>query len=232
MYRRPLVDCFLMLTVVNKGMARKVVKASKEAGAEGGTTMIGRGTVPRGAKSFLGITIETEKEVILTVIGREGIDDVLKAVIEAGKLDKPGQGIAIVIDVKQVAGICHLCVLSEKNERRAAMECNLLYDLIVTIVNKGNSEAVVDASKKAGAEGGTIMFGRGTGIHEQAKLFGITIEPEKELVLTLVEREKTDSVLELVLKEAGLDQPGKGIAFVLEVERVAGISRLLRERQE
>jgi hypothetical protein len=53
MYRRPLVDCFLMLTVVNKGMARNVVKASKEAGAEGGTTMIGRGTVPRGAKSFL-----------------------------------------------------------------------------------------------------------------------------------------------------------------------------------
>jgi nitrogen regulatory protein PII len=109
------------------------------------------------------------------------------------------------------------------------MECDLLYDLIMTIVNKGYSETVVEASKKAGAEGGTIMFGRGTGIHEQAKLFGITIEPEKELVLTLVEREKTDSVLELVLKEAELDKPGRGIAFVLEVERVAGISRLLRQ---
>jgi nitrogen regulatory protein PII len=232
MYRRPLVDCCLMLTVVNKGMARKVVKASKEAGAEGGTTMIGRGTVPRGAKPFFGIPIEPEKEVILTVIGREQLEDVIKAVIEAGKLDKPGQGITFVIGVKQVGGICHVCVLSEKTERRAAMECNLLYDLIVTIVNKGYSETVVEASKKAGAEGGTIMFGRGTGIHEQAKLFGITIEPEKELVLTLVGREKTDSVLELVIREAELDKPGIGIAFVLEVERVAGISRLLREKQD
>ena len=35
------------------------------------------------------------------------------------------------------------------------------FDCIVTIVNKGHSEPVVEASRKAGAEGGTIIFGRG-----------------------------------------------------------------------
>ncbi|WEG17271.1 P-II family nitrogen regulator [Alkalihalophilus pseudofirmus] len=107
------------------------------------------------------------------------------------------------------------------------MNNKVLYDLIVTIVNKGYSEEVVEASKKAGAEGGTIVCGRGTGIHEQAKLFNITIEPEKELVLTLIDRSKTDEVLVAIEKYAELDKPGKGIAFVLEVERTIGINHIL-----
>jgi nitrogen regulatory protein PII len=98
------------------------------------------------------------------------------------------------------------------------------YDLIVTIVNKTQSEVVVEASKKAGAEGGTIIFGRGTGIREQAKLFGIIIEPEKELVLTLIRRDLTEKVLDSIVRDGELNKPGKGIAFVLEVEQVVGIN--------
>lgn len=98
------------------------------------------------------------------------------------------------------------------------------YDLIVTIVNKGRAEKVVEFSKKAGAEGGTILFGRGTGIHEKAKLFGIPIEPEKEIVLTLVPKDKTQGVLDTILKNTELCKPGKGITFVLPVDKVAGIN--------
>jgi len=101
------------------------------------------------------------------------------------------------------------------------------FDLIITIVNKGNSQKVVEAAKKAGADGGTLLFGRGTGIHEHAKLFGITIEPEKEVVLTLIKRDMCERVLDAIVLEADLNKPGKGIAFVLEVERVVGINHLL-----
>ncbi|NLF45221.1 MAG: P-II family nitrogen regulator [Syntrophomonadaceae bacterium] len=97
------------------------------------------------------------------------------------------------------------------------------FDLIVTIVNKGKAEKVVEVSKQAGAEGGTILFGRGTGIHEKAKLFGIPIEPEKEIVLTLIPRAKTQIVLDAILNHTDLCKPGKGIAFVLPVDKIAGI---------
>ncbi|MBP2242188.1 nitrogen regulatory protein PII [Cytobacillus eiseniae] len=107
------------------------------------------------------------------------------------------------------------------------MKNTILYDVIVTIVNKGHSERVVDASKKAGAEGGTILNGRGTGIHEQAKLFSFTIEPEKEIILTLIDRRKTEQVLQAIMVEGELEKPGKGIAFVLEVERTIGICHLI-----
>lgn len=39
------------------------------------------------------------------------------------------------------------------------------FQLIVTIVNKGHCGTVLDASLEAGAEGGTIITGRGSGIH-------------------------------------------------------------------
>jgi len=106
------------------------------------------------------------------------------------------------------------------------MESKIQHDLIVTIVNKGDAEKVVDASRKAGAEGGTILLGRGTGIHEQTRLFGIIIEPQKDVVLTLVKRSISDQVLEAIVARTELNKPGRGIAYVIPVERVAGITHL------
>ena len=95
-------------------------------------------------------------------------------------------------------------------------------NLIVTIVKKGWSERVIQASRKAGASGGTIMMGRGTGIHETQSVFGIPIEPEKEIILTVVEMEQTDTILSAIESAAELDTPGMGIAFVISLEKIAG----------
>ncbi|MGH3088804.1 MAG: P-II family nitrogen regulator [Rubrobacteraceae bacterium] len=100
-------------------------------------------------------------------------------------------------------------------------------ELIVTIIPKGQSDKVVAASKKAGAEGGTILHGRGTGIHEHKRLFGISIEPEKEIVLTLVPESRTDEVLEAIVEAGQLDKPGTGIGFVLDARKIVGINHLI-----
>ncbi len=102
-------------------------------------------------------------------------------------------------------------------------------DLIVTIIKKGYSERIIEASKEAGAEGATIMFGRGTGVHEQKKLLGIPIEPEKEIIFTVVPAEISQNVLEAIIKAGKLERPATGIAFVLELKKVAGVVHLLRE---
>lgn len=217
-----------IVTIVKKGWARKIVKASKEAGAEGGTVMLARGTGIHETKTFLGIHVEPEKEVILTLAPSERLPAILTAMQKAGKLNKPGYGVGFVVDTKKLSGIVHLQgdrVLDCEGGK--GMASSPAYNLIVSIVNKGYSEKVVEASKKAGAEGGTIIFGRGTGIHEQAKLFSITIEPEKEIVLTLIERSKTEEVMETITKDVQLNKPGKGISFVLEVEQTVGINHVL-----
>ena len=103
------------------------------------------------------------------------------------------------------------------------------YDLIVTIVNKGYSMDVIVASKEAGAEGGTILHGRGSGVHDTAKLFGIRIEPEKEVVLTLINNTKTQQVVDSISEKVNINKPGKGIIFVLDIKQVAGINHLVKD---
>ncbi|QGT98733.1 Putative regulatory protein, P-II family / Putative regulatory protein, P-II family [Candidatus Syntrophocurvum alkaliphilum] len=103
------------------------------------------------------------------------------------------------------------------------------HDLIVTIVKKGWADKVVKASKQAGAEGATVIYGRGTGIHEQKKLLGLSIEPEKEMVLTIILKEETEKVLKAIEKGCSLDKPATGISFVIELKKVVGIVHLLEQ---
>ncbi len=112
------------------------------------------------------------------------------------------------------------------------MICYENYDLIVTIVKRGHSEKVLKASKEAGAEGGTILFARGSGVHEKATLMGIPIEPEKEVLFTVIQEELTEKVLEAIIKAGNLENPGQGIVFVLDVKSVAGICHLVDNNKQ
>jgi len=106
------------------------------------------------------------------------------------------------------------------------------WSLIITVVRKGWGDKVLEASIKAGAEGGTVLMGRGTGIHEQQKLLGIPIEPEKEIVFSVVHPDKSEAILREIVQICELEKPGAGIAFVVPVEKVVGISHLLGKSGE
>lgn len=103
------------------------------------------------------------------------------------------------------------------------------FALIVTIVKKGWGEEVIKASKKAGAQGGTIVFGRGTGIHETKSILGVMIEPEKEIVLTIAESSIAENIMNSITEAVKLNEPGTGVGFILPVEKVFGISRYFCE---
>jgi nitrogen regulatory protein P-II 1 len=97
------------------------------------------------------------------------------------------------------------------------------YKLVAAILPKGTTGKVLDAAREAGAEGGTILLARGTGVHEARRFFGISVSTERELLLILVEGERARAVLEAVVASGRLDEPARGIAFVLAVEEVMGI---------
>lgn len=99
--------------------------------------------------------------------------------------------------------------------------------LIVTIISKGYADGVIEAAKKAGADGATTLIGRGTGIHEKAKILGVPIEPEKEIVLVLIRQTLAEQVLESIKRAVDLETPGRGLAFVIDVAKAIGITHTL-----
>jgi len=95
--------------------------------------------------------------------------------------------------------------------------------LIISIVRKGWGDTVLKTSCESCAEGGTVLYGRGAGIHEKQKILGIPVEPEKEIILSVTAADRTDEVLNEIVKTAELDKPGNGLAFVVPVEKVVGV---------
>lgn len=98
------------------------------------------------------------------------------------------------------------------------------YKLIVCIVNRGFETTVMDAARGAGATGGTLISARGAGAHEAEKLFGIAVQPEKEMVMILSAAEKSSDIMKSVIAKTGLNTLGAGICFSLPVDDVMGVA--------
>lgn len=98
------------------------------------------------------------------------------------------------------------------------------HEAIFCIVNSGYSEMVMDAAKKLGARGGTVINALGTASKDAESFFHITITPEKEIVMILVPTKIKDAVLHALYKEVGLETAGQGIAFSVPVDSVVGLS--------
>lgn len=104
------------------------------------------------------------------------------------------------------------------------------HELIFCIVNAGFSEAVMDAARQFGARGGTVLHARGTANPEAEKIFNITVQPEKEIVLILVDSEQKDAILHGLYNAVGLKTPGYGIAFSMPVTDAVGITPFTEEK--
>ena len=102
---------------------------------------------------------------------------------------------------------------------------NNQFELVICVVNAGFSDDVMTAAKSQGARGGTVINARGTANKEAEEFFGISIQPEKELVMIIVPKEIKDDILQAVYKEVGLSTNGQGIAFSIPVDDVVGITK-------
>jgi nitrogen regulatory protein PII len=82
-----------------------IVDAAKAAGATGATIIPARGTGMREAKTFFGLTLEDQTDIVMFLLEEHIVKPVLDAVKTAGEFDKPGTGIAFVLPVEQVLGL-------------------------------------------------------------------------------------------------------------------------------
>jgi nitrogen regulatory protein PII len=102
-------NCKVIATIVGKGQAGRVIAASKQAGAKGGTTLLARGTAPESVYlDILGMNFDPEREIVLTLAGGDMVDGILQAISDEVEMNKPGRGIAFVVDVKGLVGMISL----------------------------------------------------------------------------------------------------------------------------
>ena len=108
------------------------------------------------------------------------------------------------------------------------------FKLIISFVNDDVTDAVLDASRIAGATGATVVNNaRGEGIKQSKTFFGLTLETQRDILLLLVEEHLSRDILETIEQVGKFDNsPGSGIALQIDVEDAVGISHQIKELSE
>ena len=95
----------VIFAIVNSGYAEDVMDVAREQGARGGTILNARGVARQEAADFFGITLHSEKEILMIVVEREIRDRVLNAIYKEMGMAKAAQGIAFSLPVSDAAGL-------------------------------------------------------------------------------------------------------------------------------
>lgn len=210
----------LTFVVINSGMGSKVLEESRKIGVSGGTIFLGKGTVKNQILELLGLD-RVKKEIVLMVSEKKLENKIHEVLNKKFHLNKPNHGIVFSASLEKVLGLGGSKKPIDNFETGGydGME----YEAIFTIVERGLGQEVVDAANSAGSKGATIINARGSGIHEEETFFSMRIEPEKEIVMIIVEKEKSDKIINSIKEAMNIEEPGKGIIFVIKVNKISGL---------
>ena len=99
----------LLIAFVDDHMTETVTEAARDAGATGCTVVTSaRGEGLTKKSTFLGLSLETQRDMILLLVEEHRARHILEAVGEVGEFDStPGTGIAFQVDVEDAVGVAH-----------------------------------------------------------------------------------------------------------------------------
>lgn len=179
--------------------------------------VLGKGTASNSILTYFGLE-KLEKKIYFTVISDEIENKLLPDLKRWCKLPDIGVGIAFTISLNGLSKF----IVDDIGEGDKYMKNKNDFDLVVTIVNDGYSDMVMSAAYKEGCSGGTVIDGRSLG-SRRTIFMDLTIEPEKELVLTIVKKDIKENVMKRITKECGVKTDARGILFSIPLDNVIGI---------
>ena len=99
----------LIIALTEDSITDKVVEAAKAKGATGSTVISSaHGEGMEVTKTFLGLNLETQRDVILLLVEEHMSRDILESIEASGEFEaNPGSGIAFSIDVEDAVGVSH-----------------------------------------------------------------------------------------------------------------------------
>ncbi len=210
----------MLIAMVGRRKGDALVSVAKAAGGRGGTITLGKSLGSSRLLRALSLA-DIQVDVVFIAMADEA-DAVLKAVRQAAEHEKKLRGSAVLVELpelfvrKSVPARDNASAPQGAETRSERMESG--YKLISVIVNSGYGDDVMAAARKAGASGGTLLNAHGTGTEDDVKFFGITLVPEKDMLLIVAEQDKVKAIVEAIGTVPTLNEPGGGVIFTQNVE--------------
>ena len=225
--KKPAFRMFFLIATPK--LVNKAVQIFKEEGVPTHYVFHAQGTASSEIMDMLGLG-GIEKNILMGMMPKKFADQMLKTLRKSLHLGTPNSGIAFTVLMS--GGSAHMVklmeVLQSENEqtvleRDETEMAESDYSMIMAIVNQGFSDEVMDAAKPVGATGGTVFHSRHAGGEGTRKIFGISVQQEREVVLILAKKEDKLNIMQAIGKQCGMNSKAQGIVMSMPVDGTAGL---------
>ena len=214
-----------VISIVNPGLLSRMDGIVKALELPLVIELLGRGTARKDVLDLLGLSTH-EYHIFMTIADRERTQKLIDEARRNLYIDAPGQGIIVATPIKSVGGGKTLANLNGGRPAEGAPEINFNYEIVLAIANEGHTDTVMDAAREAGARGGTVLHGKGTGSKDAAKFFGVSIASEKEVIMIVAKSSEKAAIMKSIVNKAGTQTEAGAVVMSLPVSAVAGFGML------
>ena len=192
----------LMVALVNRNNGNKLIHAMRLAGAPGCTRLAGHG-YPGQAHALFNV-----HDVLFSLLyGETG--PIMEAVASVCEEHRDIKTLALLANA--VKGGVGATLAPDAPPKESSVK------LIISIVGCGKARGIMRAARHAGATGGTLIKAQGTGTKEDVKFFGISMVPEKDMLLIVAPPDKAAEIFSAINSQPIFQEPGGGIVFTMDV---------------
>ncbi len=212
----------LIITIVERGKGTTAIRVFTRNQVYLHSQFPGRGTATSEILNILGLG-STEKDIVFSYATTAAahnllnrLDDALRGAVSSG-------GICFSLPLTGLSSLVHATITYRtelrKGEKTVKAEHSGENTLILVTCNRGTSGDVMETAKKAGARGGTVLRARLTGQEELESSYGLTLSPEKEILIIVVPNEIRNAVMEGINADHGLRTPSEAVICSLAVDQ-------------
>ncbi len=218
----------LLVSVVDVPQSEKVLRLYRDTHVLVDFVCMAHGTAKTEMLDLLGIG-ETAKAIVLCLTDQERARLLLDRLGHGLQMRYPGKGIAFTVPINGIGVRWHrlltqMEVESEGAESMSKSERACGLDAVVVVMERGYTNVAMDAARKAGARGGTVIAARGIAEDEVKRFFGIEIQAEKEIVFLIVRSEERQEVMTALMKAVGMNTRSHGLVLSVPLSSAIGLA--------
>lgn len=168
--------------------------------------------------------------VSMGLVTKQYADTVLERLENELKLGKHNDGMAFTTALSSISSTAMKIVdSSQKKELLKEMETDIKevkkscgFSLIISIINQGFSEDLMDAARDVGVPIGTVLHARQLGGEAALNFLGIPIQEERELVFIVTKSEEKARIMQAISEKCGVHSKARGITMSTPIDSCVG----------
>jgi hypothetical protein len=225
----------LLGVIVDRAWTKRVEEIIKEEQARFHFITLGEGTAASDVMALLGLN-SVDKSLICCLVPKYRSSALLRLMSEKINLSKPGRGIGFTAPLTGVSSSALQLIAKDfeteskgDDEKMDGEKTISKYDMIISIINQGYTDALMTAAKGAGAGGGTVLHGRKCDVDGEEKFFGVAPQLEKDIVVILTRHDMKNDIMRAIAQSCGMNTEAQGVVLSLPVDEIEGLKSVTSE---